>query len=89
MQIRIFDWFLQPKTQTDGAALTAKDRMRNMLTHDRLELPAGRLESLEEELVAVVSRYFELDKDTTQFDLQQYERKASLIANFRLLRSKC
>ncbi|MCA0312490.1 MAG: cell division topological specificity factor MinE [Candidatus Melainabacteria bacterium] len=84
---RIFEWFMQPKT--DGARTTAKDRMRNMLTHDRLELPAGRLESLEEELVAVVSRYFELDKDTTQFDLQQYERRASLIANFRLLRSKC
>ena len=84
---RLFDWFTQPKT--DGARATAKDRMRSMLTHDRLELPAGRLESLEEELVAVVSRYFELDKDTTQFDLQQYERRASIVANFRLLRSKC
>jgi len=87
MQLRIFEWF--SPTKHDGARSTAKDRMRNMLTHDRLELPAGRLESLEEELVAVVSRYFELDKDTTQFDLQQYERRASLIANFRLLRSKC
>lgn len=76
-------------TKTEDVRSTAKDRMRNMLTHDRLELPAGRLETLEEELVAVVSRYFELDKDTTQFDLQQYERRASLIANFRLLRSKC
>lgn len=63
--------------------------MRNMLVYDRLELPAGRLESLEEELVAVVSRYFELDKETTKFDLQQRERQASLIANFPLLRSKC
>jgi cell division topological specificity factor len=63
--------------------------MRNMLVHDRLELPAGRLEMLEEELIAVVSRYFDLDSETTNFDLQQYERKAALIANFRLLRSKC
>ncbi|MCA9803387.1 MAG: cell division topological specificity factor MinE [Cyanobacteria bacterium HKST-UBA02] len=68
---------------------TAKDRMRSMLTYDRLELPAGRLECLEEELMAVVGRYFELDKNTTQFDLQQYDRRASLIANFPLLRSKC
>jgi septum formation topological specificity factor MinE len=60
-----------------------------MLVHDRLELPAGRLEILEEELLAVVSRYFELDKETTCFDLQQYDRRAALIANFRLLRSKC
>jgi cell division topological specificity factor len=60
-----------------------------MLVHDRLELPAGRLESLEEELLAVVSRYFELDRQTTRFDLQEYERKAALIANFQLLRSKC
>ena len=36
---------------------TAKDRMQKMLVYDRLELPAGRLEVLEEELLAVVSRY--------------------------------
>lgn len=71
------------------ARTTAKDRMRHMLTYDRLELPAGRLECLEEELMAVVSRYFELDKSTTQFDLQQYDRRAALVANFPLLRSKC
>lgn len=85
--MQFLNWMFRPKT--DDVRSTAKDRMRNMLTHDRLELPAGRLETLEEELVAVVSRYFELDTDTTQFDLQQYERRASLIANFRLLRSKC
>lgn len=87
MDTRFLDWIFPKKTE--DVRSTAKDRMRNMLTHDRLELPAGRLETLEEELVAVVSRYFDLDKDTTHFDLQQYERRASLIANFRLLRSKC
>jgi cell division topological specificity factor len=87
MDARFLDWIFRPKTE--DVRSTAKDRMRSMLTHDRLELPAGRLETLEEELVAVVSRYFDLDKDTTHFDLQQYERRASLIANFRLLRSKC
>ncbi|MBS1990834.1 MAG: cell division topological specificity factor MinE [Cyanobacteria bacterium SZAS LIN-2] len=87
MEVRFLDWIFRPKTE--DVRSTAKDRMRSMLTHDRLELPAGRLETLEEELVAVVSRYFDLDKDTTHFDLQQYERRASLIANFRLLRSKC
>ena len=87
MNTQFLDWIFRPKTE--DVRSTAKDRMRNMLTHDRLELPAGRLETLEEELVAVVSRYFDLDKDTTHFDLQQFERRASLIANFRLLRSKC
>ncbi|MDP3508846.1 MAG: cell division topological specificity factor MinE [Candidatus Melainabacteria bacterium] len=87
MQLQLFSWIFPQKN--DDVRATAKDRMRSMLTHDRLELPAGRLETLEEELMAVVGRYFELDKDTTHFDLQQYERRASLIANFRLLRSKC
>ncbi len=86
--MQIMDWFIRIKEEGTARG-TARDRMKNMLVHDRLELPAGRLESLEEELVAVVSRYFELDKDTTRFDLQQFERKAALIANFPLLRSKC
>jgi len=82
-------WNIFARFRSTTVRTTAKDRMRSMLTYDRLELPAGRLECLEEELMAVVSRYFELDKSTTQFDLQQYDRKASLIANFPLLRSKC
>jgi Septum formation topological specificity factor len=85
--VQLLNWISQFRPNTVRS--TAKDRMRNMLTHDRLELPAGRLECLEEELMCVVSRYFELDKSTTKFDLQQYDRKASLIANFPLLRSKC
>ena len=87
MQLQLFSWIFPPKT--DDVRSTAKDRMRSMLTHDRLELPAGRLETLEEELMAVVGRYFELDKDTTHFDLQQYERRGIFIANFRLILSKC
>lgn len=87
-KVQVLQWLIRV-TNNSGARETAKDRMRSMLVHDRLELPAGRLESLEEELVAVVSRYFELDRDTTKFDLQHYDRRASLIANFPLLRSKC
>lgn len=86
--MQLLNWFFR-EPSNDSSRVKAKDRMRNMLVHDRLELPAGRLETLEEELLAVVSRYFELDKETTHFDLQQYDRRAALIANFRLLRSKC
>lgn len=86
--MQILNWLFR-LNDNDSARVTAKDRMKQMLVNDRLELPAGRLEVLEEELLAVVSRYFELDADTTHFDLQQNERKALFIANFRLLRSKC
>jgi len=85
--VQVLNWFFQRKN--DSVRTKAKDRMRLMLIHDRLELPADRLSSLEEELIAVVSRYFDIDRDTTRFDLQQYERRAALIANFPLLRSKC
>jgi cell division topological specificity factor len=83
----VLNWFF--RTNSGTARGTAKDRMRTMLVNDRLELPAGQIEMLQEELVAVVSRYFDMEKDTTKFDLQQFERKASLVANFPLLRSKC
>jgi cell division topological specificity factor len=84
--VQVLNWFFRTN---DQSKTRAKDRMRLMLIHDRLELPPDRLASLEEELIAVVSRYFEIDRDTTRFDLQQYERRAALIANFPLLRSKC
>ncbi len=84
--MQVLNWFFQRKA--DDVRTKAKDRMRLMLIHDRLELPPDRLASLEEELVAVVCRYFEIDRDAARFDLQQYERRAALIANFPLLRSK-
>ena len=84
--MQVLNWFFQRKNES--ARTKAKDRMRLMLIHDRLELPPDRISSLEEELVAVVSRYFEIDRETTRFDLQQYDRRAALIANFPLLRSK-
>jgi len=87
-KVQVLNWLFRT-ADTDSSRVKAKDRMRNMLVYDRLELPAGRIEILEEELLAVVSRYFELDKETTRFDLQQYDRRAALIANFRLVRSKC
>ena len=85
--MQVLNWFFR-SSKDEGARARAKDRMRLMLIHDRLELPPDRLASLEEELVAVVSRYFEIDRQTTRFDLQQYERRADLIATFHLLRSK-
>ncbi|HEY9870688.1 MAG TPA: cell division topological specificity factor MinE [Candidatus Obscuribacterales bacterium] len=85
--MQVLNWFFRRKDES--VRTRAKDRMRLMLIHDRLELPPDRLSSLEEELIAVVSRYFEIDRETTRFDLQQYERRAALIANFPLLRSKC
>ena len=85
--MQVLNWFF--RRTNESVRTQAKDRMRLMLIHDRLELPPDRLLSLEEELIAVVSRYFEIDRETTRFDLQQYERRAALIANFPLLRSKC
>src|SRR5579862_5078238 len=87
-KVQLFNWVFRIG-QNQSSGQQAKSRMRAMLIHVRLELPAGRLETMQEELVAVVSRYFELDKETTRFNLQEYERKAALIADFRLVRSKC
>ncbi len=84
--MQVLNWFFQRKGE--DVRTKAKDRMRLMLIHDRLELPPDRLASLEEELIAVVSRYFEIDRETTRFDLQQYERRAALVANFPLLKSR-
>ena len=84
--MQVLNWFF--KRKAEDVRTKAKDRMRLMLIHDRLELPPDRLASLQEELVAVVCRYFEIDRDAARFDLQQYERRAALIANSPLLRSK-
>ena len=70
--MQLLDWLF--KVPNGTAAVTAKDRMRTMLVHDRLELPAGKLEVLEEELTAVVARYFDLEPDTPTLDHPPFGR---------------
>ena len=41
----------------------AKNRLRQVLIHDRVNLPPGKMEQLRDDLAHVISKYVEIDQD--------------------------
>ncbi|MDE2635610.1 MAG: cell division topological specificity factor MinE [Chloroflexota bacterium] len=60
-----------------GSGATAKDRLRFVLQHDRINLPPERMEEMKSEILAVIVKYLVVDKDRVEIDLEQRDRRHS------------
>ncbi len=69
-----------------GSSTTAKDRLRFVLQHDRINLPPERMEQMKTDILAVIVKYVVVDKDHVEIDLQQLDRSHSkLVAEIPLV----
>ena len=62
----------------------AKDRLKLVLIHDRSTLPPKTLEMLKNELIAVISKYVEIDREALNIEVSQESksgRETFLVAN--------
>lgn len=72
----------------NASASIAKERLRLVLVHDRTDVAPQFLEALKEEIVAVISRYMEIDRDQMEVNLQSGPDQATLVANIPVRRMK-
>jgi len=76
--------WLDRLTGRDKSANKAKDRLRLVLIHDRTDLTPGQMDALKDELIAVISRYIEIDPQAVEIQLSQNGREQYLMANIPL-----
>ncbi|MDQ7029687.1 MAG: cell division topological specificity factor MinE [Ardenticatenia bacterium] len=62
----------------------AKERLQFVLIYDRTGLSPGVLDTLREEIVAVLSRHIDIDRDGIDLSVTQEGRQTKLIANIPL-----
>jgi cell division topological specificity factor len=68
-----------------GSSATAKERLRLVLMTDHLELAPEMIESMKRELVDVISRHVEVDRDKIDVRFERQDRTLAMLANIPIL----
>ena len=72
--------------RTDSSsAQTAKERLQLVLIHDRTDISPAVMEQLKDEIIAVISKYIDINRAGVEINLTQSARENRLVANIPLM----
>lgn len=66
----------------------AKERLHLVLVHDRTDISPGLLQILKDELIAVISKHIEIDREGVEITFTQGKRYNRLVADIPVLGTK-
>lgn len=75
-------------TKLDESKETAKDRLKLVLMHDRTKLSPEMMAKMRDELVEVISRYVEIDKEALDLNLASEGNSIALMASIPVKRER-
>lgn len=62
----------------------AKQRLQLVLVHDRNQIEPGMLELIKDEIIAVISKHIDIDRNGVQVHFTESERESKLVADIPL-----
>ena len=71
-----------------GSRDVAKKRLQFALVYDKLEVTDEILADLQKDIVEVISRYFEIDRESLQLDIERGSDLSALVFNTPILAAK-
>ena len=80
----LFSFFNKEEKKSKNVA---KDRLKLVLINDRAMLSSGMLEQMKDDIIAVISKYLEIDKESLNIDIAENPdntRRTTLVANIPL-----
>jgi cell division topological specificity factor len=69
-----------------SSAKVARERMQVVLMHDRMDLTPDIMDSLKNDILAVLARYMEIDQNSIRVDLEQGKEYTALVSNVQVKR---
>jgi cell division topological specificity factor len=77
--------FLKRLFGHNGSSTTAKERLRLVLMTDHLELAPEMIETMKRELVDVISRHVEVDRERIEVNFERQDSTLALLANIPIV----
>jgi cell division topological specificity factor len=77
--------FLKRLFGQSSSSATAKERLRLVLMTDHLELAPEMIEAMKRDLVDVISRYVEVDRDRIDVSFERQDRTLAMLANIPIV----
>ena len=75
--------FERPSKSAD----TAKERLQFVLAHDRSDMSPEMLDQLKDDVIGVISKYVEIDRDHVEITISNVANIQRLVANIPVLRT--
>jgi len=66
----------------------AKKRLKFALVYDKLEVSDDTLQNLQQDIIEVISHYFEIDRSALTLDIQRSDDFSALVLNTPILSAK-
>jgi cell division topological specificity factor len=79
---------LFPWNNNTNSRSHAKSRLKLIIAHDRASINSNMMEAMREEILDVVARYVEVDREEMEFSLSNDQRMTSLTANLPIRQIK-
>ncbi len=73
---------------SEGSGQKARDRLKIVLIHDRTDISPQLLNNLRDEMVTVLTKYMEIDREKIEIDLDRDEQAVALVANIPVIKIK-
>ena len=80
--------YMKKLFRRNGSKDAAKKRLQFALVYDRLEVSDDILKDMQNEIVAVISRYFVIDRDQLKLDITRQNDLSAMMLNTPIISAK-
>ena len=85
---RVLSFFKQNEAKNDSTKSVACNRLRVVLMQDRTNLTPELLQKMRQELVELLSKYVEMDKEALELNFDQEDGQMALMLSIPVIRAK-
>lgn len=82
------DWLSKLLGREPKSADTAKERLKLVLIHDRADISPASLADLKDEMIAVISKYIDIDPQAVSIEMAQDGREQRLVADIPIRQNR-